>query len=279
MASNLLSRLLPSASDERLEREPLSPQTRRLSSSTDEQHEMELDEENFDARFEEQDLAHLLAEASSSQITTESRATSPDAKRNTPPGINAASRTPAWKHPTSAGPVSFDDDDDVPQSLLLEGGLEPGLGSNQRIEGLPLPVPGPSNRQTRAQWETTRTQQRLHDESRGTAPTRAWGNTSRPGHFAADPKEKALWLWVNQTDLDTYMREVYEYYVGCGIYSMLLRRILALAQSAFVVGFVTFLGWCIDYSKLSESHKMSQVIVPKCTKQFVVPSPEFRIEC
>ncbi len=270
MASNLLSRLLPSASDERLEREPLNAQNRRLSSSTDEQHEMEIDEENFGARFEEQDLAHLLEEASSSHITTESRATSPDAKRNAPPGINTANRMPGWKQPTSARLVPMDDDDDVPQSLLLEGGLDTGPSPNQRIEGLPHPVPGPSNRHTRAQWEATRTQQRLHEEGRGIAPTRAWGHTSRPGHFAADPKEKALWLWVNQTDLDTYMREVYDYYVGCGIYSMLLRRVLTLAQSAFVVGLLTFLGWCIDYSKLSESHKLSQVLVPKCTKGFVV---------
>ena len=76
-----------------------------------------------------------------------------------------------------------------------------------------------------------------------------------------------MWLWVNQTDLDTYMREVYDYYIGCGIWSILLRRALALMQSAFVVGFVTFLGWCIDYSKLSGSNKMSQVVVPKCGKR------------
>ena len=270
MASNLLSRLLPSASDERLEREPLNAPDHSQSSSTDEQHEMEIDEENFGAHFEEQDLAHLLEEASSSQMTTESRATSPDAKRNPPPGAAGASRAAAWRQPTPVRPVPMDDDDDVPQSLLLEGGLETRASPGQRIEGLPMPVPGPSTRQTRAQWETTRTQQRLHNEARGAAPARTWGHTSRPGHFAADPKEKALWLWVNQTDLDNYMREVYDYYVGCGIYSMLLRRVLTLAQSAFVVGFVTFLGWCIDYSKLSQSHKMSEVIVPKCAKRCVL---------
>jgi autophagy-related protein 9 len=65
------------------------------------------------------------------------------------------------------------------------------------------------------------------------------------------------------------MREVYDYYVGCGIYSILLRRVLTLAQSAFVVGFMTFLSWCIDYSKLSASHRMSEVVVPKCTKRSV----------
>jgi autophagy-related protein 9 len=89
-------------------------------------------------------------------------------------------------------------------------------------------VPGPSTRQTRAQWDATRRQQRLHDEDRTGAPARGWGHTGRVGQFTTDPKEKALWLWVNQTDLDTYMRDVYEYYTGCGIYSMLLRRTLTL---------------------------------------------------
>ncbi|KAF1834289.1 APG9-domain-containing protein [Decorospora gaudefroyi] len=229
---------------------------------------MDIDEENFGARFEEQDLAHLLEEASSSQMTTESRGVSPDARRNAPPGIHTdtAQRVPAWKQPAPARTVPLDDDDDVPQSLLLEGGggHAPGPSSNQRNEGLPLPVPGPTTRQTRALWDATRTQQRLHAEERSGAPSRPWGHSSRPGHFAADPKEKALWLWVNQTDLDSYMTDVYDYYVGCGVYSILLRRALTLAQTAFVVGFITFLGWCIDYSKLPESHKMSQVLVPKC---------------
>jgi len=201
-------------------------------------------------------------------MTTESRAASPDAKRNAPPGINTARRAAAWKQPAPARPIPLDDDDDdeVPQSLLLEGRLDP-RPSGQRNEGLPMPVPGPTTRQTQAQWQATRTQQRLHEEDRRGGSSRAWGHVPRPGRFTMDPKEKALWLWVNQTDLDTYMREVYEYYEGRGIYSMLLRRVLTLAQSAFVVGFTTFLGWCIDYSKLSQSNKMSQVIVPKCSKR------------
>jgi autophagy-related protein 9 len=267
MASNLLSRLLPSASDEPLEREPLNAQNRRTSSSTDGRPDMDIDEENFEAHFEAQDLNDLLAEASSSHMTSESRAVSPDARRSAPPGINTAARMAAWTQLGTARAVPLDDDDDVPQSLLLEGGLDPPPNPDQRTEGLPPPVPGPSTRQTRALWETTRQQQRLHNDDRGGATGRGWGHTGRRGQFTADPKEKALWMWVNQTDLDTYMRDVYEYYVGCGIYSILLRRALALLQSAFVVGFVTFLGWCIDYSKLSESTKMSQVVVPKCTKR------------
>jgi autophagy-related protein 9 len=267
MASNLLSRLLPSASDEPFGHEPPNSQNRRTSSSTDERLDIDIDEENFGARFEAQDLNDLLAEASSSHMTTESRAVSPEARRNAPPGINTGARAPAWRQPAPARAVPLDDDDDVPQSLLLEGGLDPPPNPIQRSDGLPPPVPGPSTRHTRAQWETTRQQQRLHEEGGRSAPIRGWGGLGRGRQFTADPKEKALWLWVNQTDLDTYMREVYEYYVGCGINSILLRRTLSLLQSAFVVGFMTFLGWCIDYSKLSGSNRMSQVLVPKCTKE------------
>lgn len=267
MASNLLSRLLPSASDDLLEQDASNNQNHRTSSSTDERPDMDIDEENFGARFEAQDLNDLLAEASSSHMTTESRAVSPEARRPAPPGINTAARAPAWRQPTPARAVPLDDDDDVPQSLLLEGGLDPPPNPHQRSDGLPPPVPGPSTRHTRAQWETTRQQQRLHGEDARGTPVRDWGAIGRGGQFTADPKEKASWLWVNQTDLDTYMREVYEYYVGSGIYSMVLRRALSLMQSAFVVGFMTFLGWCIDYSKLSGSNKLSQVLVPKCTKE------------
>ncbi|KAH6643963.1 autophagy protein Apg9-domain-containing protein [Boeremia exigua] len=261
MASNLLSRILPSATDQPFEPEPSNPQPRRSSTSTDGQRDMDIDEENFGAYFEPQDLEHLLEEASASQITADSRAVSPETRRplNAPPGINTANRAAGWKQPP---PAPVDDDDDVPQSLLLEGGpLSPQVA--RRSDGLPPPVPGPATRQTRAQWDTTQRQQRLHDEMAG-PPASTWGRT---GQFNVSPKDRALWLWVNQTDLDAYMKDVYEYYRGHGIYSMLLKRFLTLLQSAFVVGFMTFLGWCIDYSVLSQSHMMSEVLVPKCTSR------------
>lgn len=261
MASNLLSRILPSATEEPFEADPSNPAPRRSSTSTDGQHDMDIDEENFGAYFEPQDLEHLLEEASGSQMTTDSRAVSPEARRTlkAPPGINTANRTAGWKQPNR---LTVDDDDDVPQSLLLEGG-PPSPQISRRTDGLPPPVPGPSTQQTQAQWDTTQRQQRLHDDMAG-SPVNTWRRT---GLFNVNPKDKALWLWVNQTDLDAYMKDVYEYYRGHGIYSMLLKRFLTLLQTAFVVGFMTFLGWCIDYSKISESHKMSEVLVPKCTSR------------
>lgn len=41
-------------------------------------------------------------------------------------------------------------------------------------------------------------------------------------------RQKALWTWVNVVDLDGYLQEVYEYYIGQGIYCIALRRILNL---------------------------------------------------
>jgi autophagy-related protein 9 len=161
MASNLLSRLLPSASDEPFDREQLDAPNRRTSSSTDERPDMDIDEENLGARFEAQDLNDLLAEASSSHMNTESRAVSPEARRNAPPGINTAARAPAWRQPAPARAVLLDDDDDVPQSLLLEGGLDPP----------PNPQPRPTASRTRP-FNPTRTSTMGHNQATTTATRR-----------------------------------------------------------------------------------------------------------
>ena len=71
MTSNLLSRLLPSASDEPFDHERSPSRDRRSSTTTSDRHEMDIDEENLEAHFEPQDLENLLADASSSQMTTE----------------------------------------------------------------------------------------------------------------------------------------------------------------------------------------------------------------
>ena len=225
MASNIFSRLLPSASDETAEgTEHLLGQ--RRPSATDDPHEMDIDEENFDARFEDQDLENLLAHASSSQMTTESTAFNPPQLSPT-----AANRPASWRQPAQPRAAPLYDDDDVPESLLLEGGREGPLSNHDRhpapIGGLPPPVPGPSTRQARAQWETTRRQQRLHNEADEATPTPRWGSAGRIG-FTADPKTRALYRWANVFDLDNFLGEVYNYYNGCGIYSVLLRRILTL---------------------------------------------------
>lgn len=41
-------------------------------------------------------------------------------------------------------------------------------------------------------------------------------------------KERALWRWVNVEDLDSFLQEVYLYYVGKGIWAIGLSRLLNL---------------------------------------------------
>lgn len=266
MASNLFSRILPSTSDEPFETEPLNSHRRYPSTSTVDRNNMDIDVENLDAHFEDLDLEHLLAEGVDDENMVQSAASAAKGDERAPLGVNAGNRPTTWRQPPASRAVPFDEDDDVPQSLLLEDGLaSPTANRNEPPSGLPPPVPGPSTRHARAQWETTRRQQRLHEDGRRNSRPQPWRTTARPGPFASDPKERAMWLWVNQTeDLDNFLFEVYEYFVGCGIWSILLRKGLMLLQTAFVVGFLTFLGWCVDYSKLSSSHKLSEVIQPKC---------------
>ncbi len=43
-----------------------------------------------------------------------------------------------------------------------------------------------------------------------------------------DPKERALWMWANVENLDNFLQDVYDYFLGNGIWSVLLSRLLNL---------------------------------------------------
>ncbi|KAK9479261.1 autophagy protein Apg9-domain-containing protein [Lipomyces japonicus] len=79
-----------------------------------------------------------------------------------------------------------------------------------------------------------------------------------------DPRQRALWKWVNVENLDNFLQEVYNYYLGNGVYSIILSRVINLATLAFVVGFSTYLTACIDYSLIRTSTKLEQVQIPQC---------------
>ncbi|KAI1319720.1 autophagy protein atg9 [Mortierella claussenii] len=83
----------------------------------------------------------------------------------------------------------------------------------------------------------------------------------RPGMDAA---ELAMWKWVNVENLDNFLTRVYDYYVGKGMYTILLERCLNLLTFAFVIGFATFLVGCVDYPRLRHSKHMDELLVPQC---------------
>ena len=74
-----------------------------------------------------------------------------------------------------------------------------------------------------------------------------------------------MWRWTNVQNLDNFLNDVYNYYIGKGIWSILLARVLNLLTTAFVVGFVTFLMSCVNYSLIPKSKKLDEILIPKCT--------------
>ncbi|ORY40075.1 autophagy protein Apg9-domain-containing protein [Leucosporidium creatinivorum] len=81
-------------------------------------------------------------------------------------------------------------------------------------------------------------------------------------------RERALWRWINVEDLDGFLQKVYLYYVGKGIWTMVLGRVVDLLTVGWVISFSTFLVGCIDYGKLWDAHSLAEVVVPQCVARF-----------
>lgn len=78
------------------------------------------------------------------------------------------------------------------------------------------------------------------------------------------PRERALWKWANVDNLDLFLQDVYRYYLGNGYFCIILEKILNLATLIFVIFTSTYGGYCIDYSKISTSNRLSDVTIDKC---------------
>ncbi|EON63863.1 hypothetical protein W97_03091 [Coniosporium apollinis CBS 100218] len=238
---------------------------------------MAIDEENLGERFQDQDLEHLLADAAGSHMTTESTAFLPQTAPGKRPArqLPGAKSRPKWMKETLEEGEGLEEDDDVPESLLLDGHKGRGLSRENRdrrrlgaeLDSLPPPVPGPSTRSTRAQWEATRAQQRLHEDNTERALPKV-PSLGVHSHLAlTNPRDRAMWRWLQVQNLDKFLNEVYYYYYNHGMWSILLARLIMLLRTAFVVGFMTFLSFCIDWKALPHSKRMPEVIVPQCTQK------------
>ncbi|KAI9820866.1 MAG: autophagy protein atg9 [Thelocarpon impressellum] len=278
MASNLISRLLPSRDGEPSVYETLRAHDEPSDSSDlEERAGMALDEENLGERFEDYELDHAEAARmmeESGQTTVESTAFLGGKQAHTSPRRTQRSTSrPKWMGTSRPVPETDEGDDEVPLSLLTEEANEAGIA----VPDLPpppsasSPVPGPSDASTRARWEAAQAQQMLQPETRergrGDGSRRTRGPRSNPGLTTVDPKEKALWRWANVGNLDNFLKDVYDYFLGNGIWCIVLSRVLNLMTLAFVVGFSTFLTMCVDYKKVPQSKTMGQILIPQCTKK------------
>lgn len=93
-------------------------------------------------------------------------------------------------------------------------------------------------------------------------------SAARGAVAALSPRDRALWQWVNIVDLDAFLREAYSYYYGKGFVALVLAKVLGLATFAFVVIFSTFIGGCLDYSKIRHNGKLEDIVIPQCFSHF-----------
>lgn len=272
MASNILSRLLPTNPSGRSIYDDLRAHDEGSESDLEERAGLALDEENLN--FQDDDLrAADVFNGEESRLTTESTAFLTQQQRQ-PRGKKSSGKSQAGRSKWVAQSprlLGEDGDDDVPASLLIEGNELAGPSSAKPPRARPgknhkrgLPVPGPSSRENRAHWEVAQAQQRLHQDDGIGGPISVRNST---GPLSSNAREKAMWRWINTTNLDIFIREVYDYYNGAGMWTIILERVLNLAQIIFVAIFSTFLTQCVNYTAIPGSTGLSDVLVPHCTKK------------
>jgi autophagy-related protein 9 len=231
MASNIISRLLPTNPAGRSIYDDLRAHDEASESDIEEQAGMAIDEENLGFRDDELVDAEVFT-GEASHITTESSAgrqheSRPLTRRS---GNKAQNNRSKWLAQSPRLLVD-DGDDDVPASLLIEG-HEHNTGapirprkSQAKHQRKQSAIPGPSDRENRAHWEATQAQQRLHEEAGSRRVPHGRANIRL---LTGNPREKAMWRWINITNLDNFIRDVYDYYTGFGIWCILLTRVLDL---------------------------------------------------
>jgi autophagy-related protein 9 len=238
MAPGLLSRFLPtnnmapSIYEDLRGRDGMSDQE-----DVEERAAMAVDEENLGGHYQDYDLDQAdLFDGTDSQITTESTAflTQQQARRPSNKSTSRGRKTkesPKSKWLSRSPRLLQDDgDDDVPASLLIEEEMEAGPSHppheipSKRSRKQP-PTSDHHTRDVQAQWEKTKARQRLHPEENARKPVKT---TPRSGIFTGTPQEQAMWFWINVTNLDNFMRDVYHYYTGHGIWCICLDRSLSL---------------------------------------------------
>ncbi|KAI9932774.1 hypothetical protein ASPWEDRAFT_47201 [Aspergillus wentii DTO 134E9] len=291
MTSNILSRFLPPTASRSVYEAIRQHDANSDSSDVEERAGLTFDEDDHRDRFSDGELEEALADARESGLTSPGTAFLSQGRQRRASGEGygkAGSRhrkasRPRWMQSTSPGYEAEDVDDDVPASLLVEGHqddddfktrLPPPPGLHRHPDPEP-PVAGPSSRGDRARWETAREQQPLHNTGnanlRRHPPVQRW-SVKQPNLASIHPKDKAMWRWANVENLDNFLKDVYTYYLGRGMWSMLLNRALYSLTIAFVVGFTTFLTNCVDYHRVPGSKTMDDILIPRCTSKMSTSS-------
>ncbi|KAK6463085.1 autophagy-related protein 9 [Scheffersomyces coipomensis] len=105
-------------------------------------------------------------------------------------------------------------------------------------------------------------------------PTNTTNNIYQPSRnkstrYIITPKERALYLWANITNMDEFLNDIYYYYRGRGILNIVLSKLVDLLNLIFILFFTVFLKWGINYNYFihnfnnnSEHLTLSDLIIP-----------------
>jgi autophagy-related protein 9 len=182
-----------------------------------------VDEENLRHNFNELDAEGLTA--ADSRITVDSAPYIPQTRGAGGPSPARSARKSSARWP----PHDEDLDNDVPASLLVEhrhtNAPQP---TRQQLNQSPSSAGGPSTAPLREQWEAATGRHMLFNQNRRHSQTSGPPKSLMSGGRPGSPRERALWKWVNTTNLDSFMRDVYDYYQGGGIWCILCANALWL---------------------------------------------------
>lgn len=235
LSSNILSHVLPSRSTGRSIYEELRTQDNDNESDVETQAGLAIDEENF--RFH--DNNHNYPEISKCQLS-HSSSNRPGCSSK-PYASSSAVSTSSGKDQMSASKwmsqsprlLADDGDDDVPASLLVEGNdmtmfgvSNMGQTNHAMLPKIPV-LKNDLSMRTPRKWSaselrTSPQKPRFESHRRTTSHRRDFGLSF------GNAREKALWRWINVTNLDKFISEVYSYYIGAGMWCILLEGVLNL---------------------------------------------------
>lgn len=227
MASNILSRLLPPATGSPSIYETFREQDQSSDpSDVEERAGMALDEENLNTRFQDYELEDALLDATANQRSPVSKPPKLKEQARAVPRRSPPNRR--WAQPSRRPAEADDVDDEVPESLLIEDGEDAVPARDRHRHAAIPPIPGPSTKGLQGKWQAAQEQQPLHPEN-SPGPMLGGDNTRRGYTLGMiDPKERAMWRWTNVENLDNFLKDVYDYFIGNGVWCILLSRLFYL---------------------------------------------------
>lgn len=190
-----------------------------------------IDEENFREEFQDYDLeSNINGTRSRTTLDGAPDTTRGSRLRSPHHGMYGRNRN-RWQPQYD----EYDEGNDVPESLLMErnevdGLRDVGSGIIQQSRLAEQPLLGDHiSHRSRGLWDPPRLTRNLHRDSGPVPPSSklpASPITARSR--ASSARDRAAWRWVNISNLDQFMLEVYDYYSGCGIWCILTDRSLHL---------------------------------------------------